>query len=599
MNAGDSFESLADYTRLLAMTAMGIDKADVVVRGGRIVNVNTGEIENGKDIAIKSGRVVLVGCADHTIGENTEIIDATGYTVTPGFLDGHLHVESSMLTVGQFARAVLPHGTTTIFMDPHEIANVMGKTGIQLMISDGKLTPLRVFATVPSCVPAAPVFEDAGACLGAAEIAEILGWDGIVGLGEMMNYPGVIYGDDNVHAILKQAIQSGKPMTGHYASPDLNRGLNAYAAAGLMSCHESTTTQDALARMRLGMYAKMREGSAWQDVKETIRSITEGHIDSRYAVLVSDDVHPQTLSQRGHMDYIVRKAIQQGVKPVEAVQMVTINPAQCFQMDRHVGSISPGRCADLVFLEDFAEVRVARVMIAGRMAALAGQCTVVWPTFTYPAEATDSVHLNRVLTRDDFIFSDTISAPRVIIHVIGVQNAQAGTRHLQFEVAVEAGQPRYQTIPDVAKAAVIERHCGSGTRGLGYVHGLGIKSGAVASTVAHDSHNLLIIGMDEEDMAVAGNTLARVGGGMVVVKDREVQALLPLPIAGLMSGLPLEDVTAGVAHLERAWKSLGSNLTSPFMTMALLSLPVIPELRLTNRGLVDTLAFQMLTGAFE
>ena len=588
-----------DITADLSQTAMGILKADAVIKGGRMVNVNTGEMEEGKDIAIKHGRIVLVGKIDHTIGDETEVIDAAGYILVPGFLDGHLHVESSMVTVREFTRAALPRGTTTIFMDPHEIANVLGLEGVKLMVEEGRKMPLKVYATMPSCVPAAPGFEDAGAAFGPDEVAEAMEDDRVIGLGEMMNFPGVIYGDEKVHGELKATLDAGKPVTGHYSVPDLEIGLQAYAAAGIVSCHEGTTKEDSLARMRLGMYAKLREGSAWQDIKETVRSITEGRVDSRYALLVTDDVHPHTLMELGHLDHVIRRAIRQGLNPVTAIQMATINAAQCFRVDRHLGSISPGRCADIVFLRDLAEVAVEKVMVDGKLVAEQGRLLADLPSFAYPDQARDSVHLQKKLTPQDFVIRAPEGAAGVSAHVMEIIEAHVGTRHRILEMQVVEGLPRHRDAGDVAKVMVLERHGGPGNFGLGYVKGFGLTAGAVASTVAHDSHNLLILGTNDADMALAGNALAELGGGMLVVKDGQILATLPLPIAGLMSDRPVEEVAGMVARLDAAWKELGCNLESPFMTLALISLPVLPELRLTNRGLVDSLNFTLLPSAIE
>ncbi|MCG8525648.1 MAG: amidohydrolase family protein, partial [Opitutales bacterium] len=420
---------LAAVTRLLAATAMGNEKADTVVRGGKIVNVNTGEIEEGKDIAVKCGRIVLVGDVEHTVGAETKIIDASGYYLTPGFMDGHVHVESSMVTVTQFARAVLPSGTTTIFMDPHEIANVLGIDGVKLMIEEGKRLPLRVYATMPSCVPAAPGFEDAGASFGPEEVVDAMEWDRIIGLGEMMNFPGVIYGDENAHGILKATLESGKVMTGHYSVPDINKGLQAYVATGIASCHESTTKEDALARMRLGMYAKMREGSAWHDVKATVKAITENNLDTRFAVLVSDDVHPHTLLELGHLDHVVRRAIQEGVNPITAIQMVTINTAQCFNVERFMGRISPGCYADILFIKDLAAVDVEKVMVEGKIVSENKQLKVPLQTFEYPERATNSVHLKEKLEPKHFEIKVPGERKTARVHVMEIIEAHVGTRH--------------------------------------------------------------------------------------------------------------------------------------------------------------------------
>ena len=342
------------------------------------------------------------------------------------------------------------------------------------------------------------------------------------------------------------------------------------------------------------MYAKMREGSAWHDVKQTVRAITENRIDSRYAILVTDDVHPHTLRELGHLDHVVRQAIRQGVDPLTAVQMVTLNTAQCFRVDRHLGSISPGRCADINFISDLAEVRVDKVMVDGKIVAENGHMVTELPSYTYPGEARHSVHLTEKLSPQHFVIKAPVGVSTVKAHVMEIREAHVGTYHRLIEMKVENGQPLYREAGDIAKVMVMERHGGDGSYGLGYVQGFGLKAGAVASTVAHDSHNLLIVGTNDEDMALAGNTLAEVGGGMIAVKNGAVIALLPLPIAGLMSDRTLEEVAENVARLDQAWKDLGCELVSPFMTMSLISLPVLPELRLTNRGLVDCLNFKML-----
>lgn len=584
---------LAELTAELAAAAQGKVKADTVIRGGKVVNVFTAEIQ-AADVAIRAGRVVLVGKAEHTIGPETKVIDASGYYLVPGLLDGHIHVESSMVSVTQFARAVLPSGTTTVFMDPHEIANVFGMRGIRLMVEEGKNLPLKVYATMPSCVPAAPGFEDAGAVIGPAEVAEAMTWDGIIGLGEMMNFPGVLAGDPNVHGELRATMAAGKVITGHYSIPETEVGLQAYAAAGIASCHESTRKEDALARLRLGMYAKMREGSAWHDIKATVKSVTEENIDTRRAVVVSDDTHPATLLKVGHLNHVIRRAIEEGVNPIRAIQMATLNTAECFGVSRDLGSIAPGRCADILFVPDLAEFRPEKVMVDGEIVAAGGKLLVDLPSYPYPEWATRSVHLGRELSAEDFFIPAQGAHGEARVRVIRVIEAKVGTLSEQATVPVRDGRLYAAPDRDVAKVACVERHGGPGNMGLGFVTGFGLTGGAVASTVAHDSHNLLIVGMSEADMALAGNTLAGYGGGMVVVREGRVLALLPLPIAGLMSPEPVEEVDAKVRELEEAWRALGCRLVSPFMTMALLSLPVLPELRITNRGLVDTLKFEFV-----
>lgn len=587
---------LHEVGRELVATAMGREPADVVIRGARLVNVHTAEIQDGVDVAVRSGRVAMVGDASRCIGEGTRVIEAEGYYLVPGFLDGHVHVESSMMTVGEFARAVLPSGTTAIFMDPHEIANVLGVEGVRLMLEEGRGLPLKVFATMPSCVPAAPGFEDAGAAIGPDDIRKAMAWDGVAGLGEMMNFPGVLAGDEGVHKEIQETLRAGKVVTGHYSIPDTGPDLAAYVAAGIVSDHESTRPEDALAKLRLGMYAKLREGSAWRDIKATIKSYTETGIDPRHILLVTDDVHPDTLITLGHVNHVVRRAIEQGVPPIRAIQMATINTAECFRMSQDLGSIAPGKMADILFIRDLADPRPDRVMADGEVVAEGGRLVVDVPAFTYPEFATRSVRLARRLEPGDFCIKAPAAAGRTArARVIEVVEASALTRYVEIDLPVgEHGEVHASREKDVAKVAVVERHRASGSMAVGLVRGFGLADGAVASTVAHDSHNLLVVGMDDCDMAAACNALADVGGGMIVVKGGKVLAVLPLPIAGLMSGEPVEKVRAGVDDLARAWRALGCTMASPFMTMALIALPVIPELRITNRGIVDTLRFRFV-----
>lgn len=586
--------ALSEITPDLVAAATGRTPSDKVIRGGSVVNVFTGEILPW-DVAIKGDRIATVGDVSRSIGPDTEIIDASGLILCPGFMDGHVHVESSMITVTQFARAVLPRGTTAIFMDPHEIANVLGMEGVRLMVEEGRNLPLKVFATMPSCVPAAPGLEDTGASFGPEEIAAAMQWPEIAGLGEMMNFPGVLAGDPRVHGEIKAALKSGKPVTGHYSVPGDFQGLAAYAAAGIISCHESVLKEDALNRMRLGLYAKMREGSAWHDVKATVKSLTETMADNRRAMLVSDDSHPDTLISHGHLNHVVRRAISEGLNPVKAIQAVTINAAECFGLGRELGAIAPGFFADILFLKDLAGVEIQRVMTDGRLIAEGGSMLADLPAVTYPDRVCRSVILKEDLTLDRFrIPAPAAQAGKAEVRVIEIIEASVITRSLTVEMPVKDGEIHASIPDDLAKVAVVERHGGGGSIGLGFVRGFGFNGGAVASTVAHDSHNLLIVGLNDSDMALAGNTLANCGGGMVVVRDGKVLALLPLPIAGLMSALPVEEVAGQVSIVHKAWKDLGCRLVSPFMTMSLLSLPVLPELRLTNRGLVDVVKFKIV-----
>ncbi len=573
----------------LVSVAQGRLPADTVIRNARLVNVCTHEIQEGIDVAIHSGRIALVGDCSHCIGENTQVVDATGKYLAPAFMDAHIHVESSMLTVGEYAKAVLAHGTSAIYMDPHEICNVLGLDGVKWMLQDAKRTPLKAVLTTPSCVPAVPGFEDTGAEIGPDHVAQTMLWDECVGLGEMMNFPGILFSNPTTHAIVGETLKAGKIVTGHYSVPETGAGLNAYVASGVRCCHESTREEDALAKMRLGMYALLREGSAWHDLKEVAKAITNHTVDSRFACLISDDTHPHTLSEQGHLDHIVRRAIEEGIDPITAIQMVTVNPAQCFQLDHEMGSVAPSKCADLVLLDDLKTCKVNEVWVDGVLVARGGKTVVEFAPYSYPEKAKKSMHVSKK-TAKDF----EIPAPSACkIRAMEVIPARVGTYERIEEMQPQNGKLEADVSRDLLKTFVFERHNDTGTFGYGFTKGFGIQSGALAQTVAHDAHNLLVVGTNDEDMALAANTLIECGGGLVAVQNGKILGQVALPVAGLMSEKSLEETAKDVEGLEQAWKDMGCTLPSPFMTMALIPLACLPELRLTNRGMVDCRSFTM------
>lgn len=576
---------------MLVKVATGAEKAQLVIQNAKLINVCTHEILENVDVAVSEGRIAMVGDCKHCIGENTQVIDASGKYLAPAFMDGHIHVESSMLTVGEYAKAVVAHGTSGIFMDPHEICNVLGLDGVKYMLEDAKRTPLKAMLTTPSCVPAVPGFEDTGASIGPKEVAQTMTWDECVGLGEMMNFPGILGADERTHAIVGETLKAGKIPTGHYSLPETGTGLNGYIASGVRCCHESTREIDALEKMRLGMYAMLREGSAWHDLKEVSKAITNREIDSRFACLISDDTHPNTLQSQGHLDHIVKRAIEEGVDPITAIQMVTINVAQCFQLDHDMGSITPSKCADMVLIDDLHTCKVNEVFIDGELVAKSGKILKVFAPYSYPEKAKKSVHLSTVKT-SDFNIDAKGKKDNALVHVMEVIPARVGTydRHLQVPVQDDLLQAKPEE--DILKVAVFERHHETGTVGRGFVKGFGIKNGALAQTVAHDAHNLLVVGSNDEDMAIAANALIECGGGLVAVQNGKILGKVPLPIAGLMSDEPLELMSEKVENLEKAWADMGCALPSPFMTMALIPLACLPETRLTNRGLVDCRTFR-------
>lgn len=583
---------LWEVSKDLAHVAAGRIPATTVIQNATLVNVCTAELLPKIDVALVKGRIALVGDATHCIGEGTIVVDAKGAYLAPGFLDGHIHVESSMLTVSEYARTVLAHGTTGIFMDPHEICNVLGLSAVKLMLEEGMQTPLKAMLTTPSCVPAVQGFEDIGSKpVTAEDVAETMNWDGVVGLGEMMNFPGINFCADEVHGIVAATLKAGKIPTGHYSIPETGAGLNGYIAAGLRCCHESTRQEDALAKMRLGMYAMLREGSAWKDLHEVAKAITNNEVDSRYACLISDDAHPNTLLAEGHINHILKRAVEEGIDPVIAIQMVTINTAQCFQLDHDMGSVTPGKCADLVLLHDLTNFNVLKTWVDGDLVAQEGKTLVQMPSFTYPDWAKDTMHMGQNITTETFkISAENHENP--VIRIIEVIAGKVGTHEKHIAMTPINNLLEASSEEDILKAFVFERHHATGKFGKGFVKGFGIKRGAMASTVAHDAHNLLVIGSNDADMELAANTLIASKGGMCVVLDGEILGHVALPIAGIMSDLPAEKIAKDVEQMETAWDILGCTMPSPFMTMALIPLACLPELRLTNRGLVDCTQFQ-------
>lgn len=581
-------------TRELADCAMGRIPADLLIRNGSWVCVQSGEIVPNTQIAVKSGRIAAVGAdLKRTVGPDTQIIDAAGRYLVPGLLDAHMHVESGMLTVAEFAHAVIPHGTTGMFIDPHEIANVLGLRGVKLMVDEAALQPVHIFVQVPSCVPSAPGLETSGAQLGVEDVQEALTWPGVIGLGEMMNYPGVASSDETVHAKLEATRRAGKVIGGHYPALDLNLGFAGYVAGGPMDDHEGTRLEDAVTRVRQGMRAMLRLGSAWHDVAEQVRAITELKLDSRNFLLCTDDSHSATLIGEGHMDRAVRHAISQGLPPVTAIQMATINTAEHFGVSRQIGQIAPGRFADVLILSSLAQFNPEVVIARGQVVAEYGRLLVETPSIHYPKWALNSVHLPRPLTAEDFRLA--AGGGRHTANVIGVIENQAPTRHVRSAVRAAAGEIRADMTRDLAKVAVVERHRGTGAVQVGLVHGFGFTEPCgLASTVAHDSHQMIVLGTDEKDMARAANRLAQTGGGQVVVRRGEIIGEVNLPIAGLISNEPAELVARKAETVLAGFRACGCKLNNPNMQMSLLALVVIPELRISDQGLVDVRQFRVI-----
>lgn len=588
--------SLQTYdTRALVDVVMGRRPADMVIRDAQWVCVQSGEIIPHTDVAIFQGHVAYVGSdASHTIAETTRVIEAAGRFLVPGLLDAHMHVESGMLTVTEFVRAVIPHGTTGMFVDPHEIANVFGMRGVRLMVDEALQQPIHVYVQVPSCVPSAPGFETSGAAITAQDVEEAMTWPGIIGLGEMMRYPAVFGSDEQVHAEIAATRAAGKVVGGHYPIPDLGLSFHGYVAGGIQDDHEGTRMEDAIARIRQGMRVMMRYGSAWHDVAEQMRAITEGGLDPRHFLLCTDDSHSATLVEDGHMDRVLRHAIAQGLEPITAIQMATINTAEYFGLSHEMGLIAPGRWADMLLVEDLSNFCADVVLAKGQIIAEAGRMLIDLPSVTYPDWALQSIHLKQPLQATDFQFRLPFNGI-VTANVIGIIENQAPTRHLRLPVSVLNGEIAADIGHDIAKVAMVERHQATGGVQLGLVQGFSFREPcAVATTVAHDSHHMIVVGTDDESMAVAANHLAAAGGGQVVVRQGEVIGQVSLPIAGLISNAPALDVARQAATVLQGFRDCGCTMNNPNMQLSLLGLVVIPDLRISDKGLVDVNHFRII-----
>lgn len=568
-----------DTLRQQIEVARGLRPADLLLRGGRVVNVFSGEVYEA-NVAIYKDRIVGVGVY-YQDGE--EVYDAAGLYLIPGLIDAHVHIESSMLSPSEYARAVLLHGTTTVICDPHEIANVMGMEGIRYILESSKYMPLNLFVTASSCVPATRL-ETSGATLSAKEIEEILSWERVIGLAEMMNVPGVLGGsNDEIEKILI-ARKMDKPIDGH--SPSLSgKDLNAYISSGIGTDHESTTREEALEKLRLGMHLMIREGSAARNLEDLLPAVTP--ISYNKCMFVSDDLHPRDLLREGHMDRILRKAVRLGLDPVMALSMATINPARAF-MRKGTGAIAPGYHADIVGVNNLVEFKVHSVFKDGKAVIRDGEMVIDIPHT--PDEGVRKTMRVKDLSPERFKIR--INGQRV--RVIELIPGQIYTRHVIEDVRVKDGEVRADPSRDLIKIAVIERHHATGNIGLGFVRGFGLRRGALASSVAHDSHNIIVIGTDDMDMYIAAMRIVELGGGHVVVSGGEVLGSLSLPIAGLLSDRRLEEIVTEEERLLDTVKGLGAKPLSPFIKLSFLALPVIPELKITDRGLVDVQRFEIV-----
>ena len=559
----------------------GRTPAELVLRNGRIVNVLTGEIEDRGDIAVSAGRIAGIGSYD-----GREIVDLEGRYVCPGFIDAHVHIESSMLSVPEFTRLVCTHGTTAVVTDPHEIANVMGTEGIRYMLTSSKYCPVHVYVMLSSCVPASPL-EGAGAELQAEDLLALLNDEWVLGLAEMMNYPGVVHGDRAI--IDKLTMCADRIVDGH--CPGLTgRELQAYIAAGIASDHESTTADEAREKLRNGMFIMIREGSQARNLEALLPVVTAASAD-RF-MFVTDDKDVEDILTEGHINHIIRRAIALGMAPVTAIRLATINPARYFGL-RSLGAVAPGYAASLAIVDDLERCHVSHTYKDGRLVARDGQCIDDSTARRKLPVLRSTINVHR-LEPDQFAIRCD-HHDKQPVHVLEVYEGQLVTGRRVEHLAVRDGEVLADPGRDIAKLVVIDRHQASGRMGFGFIHGLALMRGAIAGSVGHDAHNIVVAGTNDQDIYEAAVHVARMRGGLCAVLDGEVLADMPLPIAGLMSAGTADEAGGQLQALHRATaEHLGCKFGKPFMALSFMSLSVIGALKVTDQGLIDVDQFKVV-----
>lgn len=569
-----------DKKRILNM-CRGLEKATLVFKHAKIINVYSKEIEE-KDIAVHDG--IILGIGDY---QGIEEVDLSGYYIAPGFIDGHVHIESSMLTPGGFARIVVPKGTTTVIADPHEIANVSGIKGIEFMLESSEHIPLNVYMMIPSCVPATKD-ENSGAIITAQDIKKLKKHPRVIGLGEVMDYPSVIQGDRMIHE--KIDVMKTSNIDGH--APDLcGFDLNAYAYAGIQTDHECTYPQPMIERIRRGMYVHLREGSATRNTRPLLQGLKKKYLNR--TLFCTDDKHPEDIRLEGHINYNVNLAIEEGIDPIDAISMATINAATCYHL-KDVGGLAPGKMADFIVFNDFKHIDPAYVYKRGQLVAKDGV-----PLFEHKQMIPRDV-LNTVQFNDDFISFD-LPLDQEYAHVIGLIKNNIITHHLIEKVDHQDHHFNYHPEQNIMKLAVIERHHKRNSMAVGLVKGFGFKDGAIAMTIAHDSHNIVIAGTSDEAMRCATQKIKELQGGIVIVEHDRVVDYLQLEISGIMTNQLEHHVEQSLSRMKQKMNEMGyqKDMGDPFIALAFLALPVIPKLKLTDRGLFDVESFRIIPIAYD
>jgi adenine deaminase len=571
-------------TKEIIERAMAKIKADYILRGGKYVNVFTRELLEG-DLVISGNKIVHIGLETEEFeGDSTEIIDVKGKVICPGLIESHIHIESSKLTLSEFTKAVVTRGTTAVVIDPHELANVTGIEGLNVLFEEVKKQKIRYFVEAPSCVPSLPGFETSGSEITAADIEELMQREEVFALAEMMNYPGVFLGFEEVVRKIDAAKKSKKLVEGH--APLLTgKELQTYIASGIVSDHETSSFEEALEKLRLGMKLQIREGSFAKDLVNIMTELNKCKIDTRNILIASDDRNPVDLYEKGHLDYTYRILIKAGIDPLEAVQMLTINPATHLNVDYEIGSLSPGKNADVIVVDNLNDFNIDLVFAGGEIVAQQGKITYTQEKIDYPNFILDTVSNLHLPEIDDLsVFSKDLE--QVKVKVISLNENSLITDYHKHTLKVENGRVLPDLDNDILPIVVINRHTEDRRIGKGFVKGLGIKEGAIASTIAHDSHQLICVGTDYLSMHKAISKIKEVKGGQVVVFKDKV-TVLPLEFAGIMSSLPLEEVVEKTQQLDESLLDLDTTISEPFMALAFVSLPVIPHLKITDYGLVD------------